>query len=168
MRGGEPAADLLLQGEKVHPEQALAKLDAILYDAVALVLVRGRRLLEHATALEHGEAVPKRENGILVVALQGDRLAPGDAKAEEAFLGKRPGRHRALTFAGHPPGTHGPRLAVLRNEDGGDCFLLIAAHKGVVQMDLWHRRLLLVGGGAPVRRVVAAPRDAVLAPRAKG
>ena len=35
MRGGEPPTDLVLQGEEVHPEQALAELDAILDDAIA-------------------------------------------------------------------------------------------------------------------------------------
>ena len=118
MRGGEPSVDLSLQGEQEHAEHALAELDAVLDDAVALMLVRGGRLLEGPAALERDEALPKCENGVLVVALQGHGLTSCDAEGAEALLGEGSRGHRALALARHTPRAHGTRLAVLGNEDG--------------------------------------------------
>ena len=57
---------------------------------------------------------------------------------------------------------------MLEDEDRGDRLFLIAPHEGVVQVDLWDRRLLLVCGSSPVRRVIATSGDAVFAPGAEG
>ena len=92
MRGGEPSADYVLQGEEERPEHALAELDAILDDAVALVLVRGGRLLQRPAALERDESLEESDDGRLVVALQGHGMTRAMPTAESAqtLLGEGP------------------------------------------------------------------------------
>jgi hypothetical protein len=86
VRGGHLALDVALQGEEEHAQHPLAELDAVLNDAIALVLVGGGRLLESAAAVEGNESLPQCENGVLVVALEGDWLSSGDAEIAEALL----------------------------------------------------------------------------------
>jgi len=57
---------------------------------------------------------------------------------------------------------------VLEDKDRGDCFFLIASHEGIIQMHFGNGRSLLIRGGPPVWRVIAASGDAVLAPGAEG
>ena len=102
----------------------------------------------------------------LVVALKDDRLALRDTEATDTLEGQGRRSYGAVALAGNAPGAHRPRLPVLEDEDGRNRVLLVTPHEGIVHMDFWDGRLLLVAGRSPVGRVVASPRDAVRAPRA--
>ena len=86
VRGGKAPPDLVLQGKEEYPKHALAELDAVLDDAVALVLVGRGRLLEDSAALQFGETLTESEDSVLVVALEGYWLASCDAEVADAFL----------------------------------------------------------------------------------
>jgi len=59
-------------------------------------------------------------------------------------------------------------LAVLGDEDRGDCLFVVSPDERVVQVNLRDGRFFLVRRGPPVGRVIAAPGNAVLAPRPEG
>ena len=56
-------------------------LDAVLDDAIALMLAGRGRLLEDSAALQLGETLEESEDGVLIVALEGHGLAPRDPAA---------------------------------------------------------------------------------------
>ena len=59
MRAGEAPPDFLLQREEQHAQDALAELNAVLHDAVALVLVGRGRLLKDTATLQEGKTIPQ-------------------------------------------------------------------------------------------------------------
>ena len=118
MRAGKASPDFLLQREEQHAQDALAELNAVLNDAVAFVLMGRGRLFKDAATLEGGKAIPKGQDGILVIAFEGHWLASCDAEIPQTFLRQEARGDGAIAFAGYPPGADSPRLPVFGEEDG--------------------------------------------------
>ena len=57
------AVDPALQGEEVSPQKALAELDAGLDDAIGLMFMRGRLLLQGAAAMQSHDPLSQGKDG---------------------------------------------------------------------------------------------------------
>ena len=159
VRARDPAPHTGLEGEEQHPQQALPDLVAVLDDAVGLVLVRGRHLLEHRVGQHRLDPPPQGIDRVLIVGLDDER-----ARDPEVLDALHSGldRHALSPFVGHHPAPDRARLPVLHHEHGDDAILIVPPAERVVHVHLRHRGLLLAL--ALVGRVVQPPRDAVRTP----
>ena len=152
---------LPLQGAEVHAHETLRDLHGVLCHPVGRGLAGGGRDRDCPFRQLLHDRGPQRLNGGLAVAL--DQYAAAVAQVEHAVHGLQ---HRVLAGGAllwHHPGAEGPGPPVPHHEQRDDLSFALAPHEGVVEAHLGD--LERVGPYVLVGDIVAAPFDAVLAPR---
>ena len=164
MLGRNAVAQLVLQGEDVHPQEAFYESHSVLDCTVALRLVRLRLLLQGLHPELLGHELAHCQNCCLVVHLQKHLLLVAESSnARRGSLGDSPFVENGALGWGDPS-LERFALAFLQHHHRDGLFFVLASDIAVVHNNFWDA--VVAALHCFVRRVVAAACYTVFAPGA--